>query len=1210
LRIRPLTADELVTLPAPLQKNVLSTTPFTPNQVTVQGERKQAYMFDHVFGPETSQKEIYDRAVMNLVDKFLDAYGHASSGKTHTLGLSGDIPQSNDSKGIIPRAMATLFSCINSAQYKARKFVMRISFVEIHDDELIDLLGDKDSQVLIREDSNSRIHWKNLKEIKVNSVEEIMGLLSRGVLNRKISTPDTNAGTSQGHFVFTVTLSQQKFVPLNGMPTNSSHIPPTVPKFNFGISKSREDIKTNKHHDGEWIAVTSKFHFVDLAWKNMSNNTLVNSQEKENNSLNSAILPLGNVISSQGMSIKVPDKEYKHTRILKDYLGNNAQSLVISCVPPALNQIKETINTLDYATQARNLKNTSVVHHEVGWHNLEHLQDLVLKLRTEVRALRASARANPDASISDLTSSTLDMQLIEKQYTQDSQTTRDLNGIMINQNDQKDKDIDELEEKLSHLQRSYAKISKDLPVNNTNNSDSNLSDINLLAKHLESLKDEDESCFIQRVLPSFQKAISPVIQEYEKSITSLENQLSLVRTALNHSENMMRLQEDKLQEAEELNNQNRNLINDLKTKISKLTEREESTENYIKDLEAKLDSEVMVKKKDQEIINELKNQINKMSAEDRNTENRIDSIETHLEYNENQIAAASQTAKDLEKALCEKDEAYVSLKKRLEKQHIINDEEKKWLIGEIEMRDHRISLLEKKVDDLVNEIARLKQSHADANCNSHSENHSRSSSLSSVDNVSFTDQPKFGSIMQFKDFSSVSQLESKLSDLQKIHHETMCELEDIKNKYQTCLKELTNLHVQSSSMTSPDNSDVAPTIISENISEILDYSPRHHVNYHKARSKSAEIQGSKKHDLTNAAIIQNLQIELRQLEVLHADKARGLDTMKQEFARLEINYRETLEIVEELREEIKHRDARGQQGPVSAVISEYTQTDGNYSMTTLSQTNQHELIQKLKEEIEHLEEEQRIALETLAAHKKHYNIDAVTRIQTSIVELKADIHRILECDQDSDKSHVDTVNRLQSRLKELEEQLIKEQEATGRSQFNEGVETPFDALQQTEQANIILMLQQQVSKLQNEIEVKGHVIAVLKSPSIDQQHIIERLEDELHYLKEVQRLAVEAKNKLSVASEREETKIGDEIVKKVGSLEAQLEMTKEMQVKSYIDSSQRAVDILQEKLTTLQHKLDAKSETIETLQFEQDFASVLQEHLDNLKNDIQKKNLM
>ncbi|CAG8465993.1 23383_t:CDS:2 [Gigaspora rosea] len=893
LRIRPLTAEELVTLPAPLQKNVLSTTPFTPNQVTVQGERKQSYMFDHVFGPEISQKEIYDRAVMNLVDKFLDgfnatiiAYGHASSGKTHTLGLSNDVSPSNESK-------------------------------EIHNNTLIDLLGDKDSQTLVREDSSNRIIWKDLKEIKVNNVDEIMGLLSSGALSRNSLTLNANANSWRGHRVFTVTLSQQKFVPSNGLPTNSNNIPPTTSKFNFGRSKSREEIKTNKH-DGEWIAVTSKFHFVDLAWNDMKNdNTLVNPQEKDCHSLNSVILPLGNVISTQGMA---SDKEFKHTRTLKDYIGNNAQTLVISCVSPAINQIKETINTLEYATQARNLKNISIVHHEVGWHNLEHLQDLVLKLRTEVRALRASVRTDSDSPNSDLTSSSHDLQLIEKQDSQNSQLTKDLNGDH--------KDIDELEEKFSHLQRSYAEISQDLPINNIINSDGyilskeNLSTINLLAKHLESFKDDDESLFIQRILPSFQKALGPVIQEYEKSITSLENQLLIVRTALNHSESMMHLQEDKLQEAEELNNQNRCLINDLKGKISRLTEREETTESYIKNLEAKLDSEAMVKKKDQEIINELKNQISKLNANDGNIENRIDSIEIQLEYNEDQVAAASQTTKNLEKALCEKDEAYVNLKKRLEKQHIINDEEKKWLIGEIEMRDHRISQLEKKVDDLVNEIARLKQSHVDANYHSHSSHHSRSSSLTSVDNVSLIDQPKLETIMQIKDFPSVSQLESKLCDLQKIHNETMCELEDIKNKYQTCLKELNNLHVQvdeakkckqSPSVTSSNDSDVAPTITSENLREKIDYSPRHHVNYHKARSKSAEIQGSKKHDLTNAAIIQNLQIELRQLEVLHADKARGLDTMKQEFARLEINYRETLEIVEELREEIKHRDALGQQ---------------------------------------------------------------------------------------------------------------------------------------------------------------------------------------------------------------------------------------------------------------------------------------------------------
>lgn len=72
LRIRTLSAEELLPIPPRLQKHVLSTTPFAPNQVIVQGERKQVFSFDNVFAPEVSQKEIYDRVVMNMIDKFIE----------------------------------------------------------------------------------------------------------------------------------------------------------------------------------------------------------------------------------------------------------------------------------------------------------------------------------------------------------------------------------------------------------------------------------------------------------------------------------------------------------------------------------------------------------------------------------------------------------------------------------------------------------------------------------------------------------------------------------------------------------------------------------------------------------------------------------------------------------------------------------------------------------------------------------------------------------------------------------------------------------------------------------------------------------------------------------------------------------------------------------------------------------------------------------
>jgi hypothetical protein len=81
------------------------------------------------------------------------------------------------SKGIIPRAMSTLFNVMNtSSLYLDRKFSMKVSFIEIYNEELIDLLaeGEGGPQVIIREDSKGNIYWYGLQEVQVNSVDEVM----------------------------------------------------------------------------------------------------------------------------------------------------------------------------------------------------------------------------------------------------------------------------------------------------------------------------------------------------------------------------------------------------------------------------------------------------------------------------------------------------------------------------------------------------------------------------------------------------------------------------------------------------------------------------------------------------------------------------------------------------------------------------------------------------------------------------------------------------------------------------------------------------------------------------------------------------------------------------------------------------------------------------------------------------------------------------
>lgn len=76
---------------------------------------------------------------------------------------------------------------------------------------------------------------------------------------------------------------------------------------------------------------------------------------------------LGNVIKTLSDAKKtshVPYRESKLTRylfwifrILQDSLGGNSNTCMIACISPAASNYEETINTLKYASRAREIKN-------------------------------------------------------------------------------------------------------------------------------------------------------------------------------------------------------------------------------------------------------------------------------------------------------------------------------------------------------------------------------------------------------------------------------------------------------------------------------------------------------------------------------------------------------------------------------------------------------------------------------------------------------------------------------------------------------------------------------------------------------------------------------------------------------------------------------------------------------------------------------------
>lgn len=82
---------------------------------------------------------------------------------------------------------------------------------------------------------------------------------------------------------------------------------------------------------------------------------------KEGININKSLLVLGNVISALSeegkKGIHVPYRDSKLTRILQDSLGGNSRTSMIACVSPAESNFDETLNSLNYASRARKIKN-------------------------------------------------------------------------------------------------------------------------------------------------------------------------------------------------------------------------------------------------------------------------------------------------------------------------------------------------------------------------------------------------------------------------------------------------------------------------------------------------------------------------------------------------------------------------------------------------------------------------------------------------------------------------------------------------------------------------------------------------------------------------------------------------------------------------------------------------------------------------------------
>ncbi|KAK9762981.1 hypothetical protein K7432_010746 [Basidiobolus ranarum] len=613
---------------------VLGYTPEAPIISVVPHNRQ--FTYDHVFGPDAGQNDIYSQSVLQLMDKFTQgfnatilAYGQTSSGKTFTMGTGSRKHIPLEAQGIIPRAVSTLFDLLKNSP---GNFQVRVSYLEIYNEELIDLLAAYEgmrSQVNIREDPRGNIYWTGVKEAVVYSLDDVLNYLECGSLARQTGATEMNEKSSRSHAIFSISLRQEKMVDTDTMGPST----PTSPTF---TKKSL--------NEGDKLILNSKFHFVDLAGsERLKRTNAIGERAKEGISINAGLLALGNVISALGDQSKknahVPYRDSKLTRLLQDSLGGNSYTLMIACVSPVESNLNETLNTLQYANRARNIKNQVVLNSELSG-DVDYLRTLVKKLKEELRAIKGESRISDDIPVV-------------------SPEQENVIAALKLRTETLEQDLLQVDNNYNSLLQHYNQACFDLAKLRAEHQQ--------LKKRIAREKEASED---------FQKDVEPIIEEYEKYIETLEGQLQDARYTAENAEINVRLSLTKLKAAQSENELNEVTVAELKAQLSHVEDEYSDAVLQIEELQHQIMETRNIQSEGTKgvqeylkMVEELKIQLEQSEIAERKHLEKVNELEEKLDQSIRQAQESARLAESLLKELAESNSRIESLEKDLSDVH-------------------------------------------------------------------------------------------------------------------------------------------------------------------------------------------------------------------------------------------------------------------------------------------------------------------------------------------------------------------------------------------------------------------------------------------------------------------------------------------------------------------------------------------------------------
>ena len=756
----------------------------------------------------------------------------------------------------------------------------------------------------IREDVKGRILLTGLRQVNINSIEDMLNALNFGSSIRQTDSTLINAKSSRSHAVFSINLIQRK---TRSQTSNKDK----------RMSMPIEPLTGAE----DFVTTDSKLHFVDLAGSERLKNTGASGERaKEGISINAGLASLGKVISqlsTRHAGTHISYRDSKLTRLLQDSLGGNAITYMIACVTPAEFHLSETINTVQYAQRARAIQSRP----QLQQIDEGDKQAIIDRLRAEVSFLRDRIRSSERG-------------MHVPQERSDRQNERELE--MQNQ-------LLDIQENYSALSQRHARLISEI----TRARDDEPGETPTLSETIG-----DSAVERLKRSNSFAEAVEQVVLEYEKTIQSLENSLSNTRSSLASSESALLEKENKCAYMDTLNQQ-------LQNRVQKLVDREASNEQYLHTLEAKLDGHTSGDEKSTALVFELRREIARFRENEVQAEDYISTLEERLAEADQDLELKQRELDRLEHVV-ERQRSLGKLDNLLyEFDHLQQNGHPQQISGKPLIngvsktnRKHERpeSILEEAAqtvipdseddDDTAYQVSRF----TDQDSTEGGETHAPKLKMVESNQSQAAKVDKTGRVSSTRESLQLEHVTKELFSLRLRHQSTVGDFDIMSAKYEEALRTLAELqdavdgsrHLDhSQSVASPDSPRPRSFLGDARVTELKDGG---HVPSSRSLSSELSLAGDSNTSVDPSADElsrtktmsgefekpsareEALMQEIEELKVSSLQKDDKMKVINGRYSELQELHLETLDIVEELKTEVQKAKMNGPASPSSPVI--------------------------------------------------------------------------------------------------------------------------------------------------------------------------------------------------------------------------------------------------------------------------------------------------